>query len=131
MTIALFCIALLGILLFALGLMVSLTRGRTEVVSGYPDDPSDSLHKLVRAHGNAGEYVGMLAVLIFAVASVAPGTWSAVAMIGATVSRYLIAAGMIANETLAKPHPLRFVGALGTYVFGFWLCAALLFGIAS
>ncbi|MBW2290166.1 MAG: hypothetical protein JRG90_20420 [Deltaproteobacteria bacterium] len=44
----------------------------------------------------------------------------------ATASRYLIAIGLILSPTLEKPHPLRFVGALGTYLAGFGLCAALL-----
>ena len=126
MALALVCIALLGILLFGLGFAVSLTRGRTEQVAGYSDDPSNRLHKLVRAHGNAGEYVAMLAVLILIVGTRDPSTWGLICMGGATLSRYLIAAGMVFGETLAKPHPLRFAGALGTYLFGLGLCGSLL-----
>jgi hypothetical protein len=36
--------------------------------------------------------------------------------------RYLHALGMILSPTLAKGHPLRFAGALGTYVVGLVLC---------
>ena len=47
-------------------------------------------------------------------------------MVGATASRYLLAAGIVLSPTLEKPHPLRFLGALGTYAFGLALCASLL-----
>jgi hypothetical protein len=33
---------------------------------------------------------------------------------------------MLASPTLAKPHPLRFVGAVGTYLTGIALSVALL-----
>ena len=89
-------------------------------------DPADLLHKMVRAHGNASEYVAMLAVLIMVVGMREPSAWANWSMIGATVSRYLHAVGMIVSPTLDKPQPLRFAGALGTYVFGMALCVALL-----
>ena len=123
---ALVCVALLGILLFGLGFAVSLTRGRTETVAGTSGDPAEALHKLHRAHGNTSEYAGMLAVLILVLGSREPSTWGTVSMIGATASRYLIAIGLVVNPTLAKPHPLRFAGALGTYVFGLALCFLVL-----
>lgn len=126
MLIALACIAMLGILLFGLGFAVSLTRGRTNTAAGSSGDPADGLHKLVRAHGNTSEYVGMLAVLILVLGTREPSTWVVVSMVGATASRYLLAAGIIVGSTLEKPHPLRFLGALGTYGFGLALCGALL-----
>jgi len=126
MTTAIVCIGLLGALLFGLGLVVSITRGRTETAAGDSGDPADTLHKIVRAHGNTSEYVGMLALLIWIVGSFEPSTWGVISMIGATASRYLLAAGIVMGATLAKPNPLRFVGALGTYVFGLALCGSLL-----
>jgi len=42
-----------------------------------------------------------------------------------TALRYVHAAGMIAFPTLDKPNPLRFIGALGTYVGVLALCVAL------
>ncbi len=125
MTVALVCIALLGLLVFGLGFVVSLTRGRTNTVIGSSDDPADFLHKLVRSHGNTAEYAAMLAVLIFLVGSRSPATWALWCMGLATASRYLIAVGLILSPTLARPHPLRFIGALGTYLTGFALCVAL------
>ena len=126
MTIALACVALLGLLLFGLGFAVSLVRGRVDTTTGHDPSPEDTLHKVVRAHGNTSEYVAMLAVLILILGSRDPSTWAIVSMIGATASRYLLAAGLLLNQSMAKPHPLRFVGALGTYVFGLGLCGALI-----
>jgi uncharacterized membrane protein YecN with MAPEG domain len=126
MTTSLVCVALLGLLLFALGFAVSMTRGRTATNIGSSGNPADFLHKIVRAHGNASEYVAMLAVLILVVGMREPSTWASWSMIGATASRYVHAAGMILSPTLDKPQPLRFVGALGTYVFGLSLCVSLL-----
>ena len=129
MTTALVCIALLGLLVFALGLGVSLTRGRTNTAAGSSGDPADPLHKMIRAHGNTAEYAAMLAVLIFVVGSRSPATWALWCMGIATASRYLIAVGLVLSPTLERPHPLRFLGALGTYLAGFALCAALLLSL--
>jgi len=44
--------------------------------------------------------------------------------VAATLFRYLHAAGMLVCPSLDQPHPLRFVGALGTYVTGLVLAVA-------
>lgn len=129
MTTALVCVALLGLLVFGLGVGVSATRGRTETVIGFSSDPTDPLHKVVRAHGNTTEYAAMLALLIFLVGMRSPATWALWCMGIATASRYLIAIGLIVSPTLERPHPLRFLGALGTYLAGFALCVALLLSL--
>ena len=126
MNTALLCIALLGLLLFGLGFGVSGVRGRTGTNIGSSGNPADPLEKIVRAHGNASEYVAMLAVLIFVLGSREPSSWVTGSMIGATASRYLHAAGMLMSPTLDKPQPLRFLGALGTYAFGGALSIQLL-----
>jgi uncharacterized membrane protein YecN with MAPEG domain len=72
---AIICTALLGLLLFGLGLGVSLTRGSTNTVSGYNTDPTDRLYKIIRAHGNTTEYAPMLAVLMLFVGARNPATW--------------------------------------------------------
>ncbi len=118
MTIAVVCIALLGLLVFGLGLRVSLLRGSTNTVFGHAPDPTDPLCKAVRAHGNAAEYAPMLAVLIFVVAMRNASGWVVWLFVLATLSRYLHAAGMLMSPTLDRPQPLRFVGALGTYLVG-------------
>ncbi len=124
MTTASVCTALLGVLVFGLGFGVSMTRGRTATNFGYNPDPADPMYKMVRAHGNATEYAPMLAVLMLLIGARDPATWMLWVMWIVTASRYLHAAGMIFSPTLAKPHPLRFIGALGTYLGGLALCIA-------
>ena len=126
MNVALICIGLLGLLLFVLGLMVSMSRTRSEVIIGHSADPTDGLHKLIRAHGNTAEFTAALALLIWIVGSLDPSTWGYIFMIGATVSRYLIVIGILMSTTLARPQPLRVVGALGTYGFGIPLSISLI-----
>ena len=124
MNAALTCIALLGLLVFGLGLAVSMTRGSTNTIHGYNPDPTDRLHKLVRAHSNAAEYAPMLGLLILLIAIRGPSPWMVWTFAVATICRYAHAAGMVFFPTLAKPNPLRFVGALGTYVAGLALVVA-------
>src|SRR5690242_7279559 len=126
MRVAVVCAGLLGLLLFALGLGVSSVRGRSGTVIGHGTDPADRLHKFVRAHGNAAEYVPMLAVLILYLGAHDPARWLVWTFVAATVSRYLHALGMITGTRLDQPHPLRFLGALGTYVTGVALSIAML-----
>ncbi len=125
MTTAILCTALLGLLLFGLGLGVSLTRGSTKTNFGYTPDPTDRLYKMIRAHGNTTEYAPMLAVLMLLIGSRNPSLWMLWVMGIATVSRYLLVAGLLLSPTLDKPHPLRFAGALGTYLCGAVLCVAV------
>jgi hypothetical protein len=129
MQVALVCIALLGLLLFGLGNAVSITRRSTHTSIGSSPDPADRLFKLVRAHGNSAEYAPFLAVLMLAAGAREPASWVLWCMGLATASRYLHAAGMVLSPTLAQPHPLRFVGALGTYLTGLALSLGLLLSL--
>ena len=126
MATAVICTGLLGLLLFGLGLGVSLTRGSSNKNFGYNPDPTDRLYKMVRAHGNTTEYAPMLAVLILFLGSRDPATWVLWVIGIATISRYLIAVGLLVSPTLDKPHPLRFAGALGTYLTGIILSVVAL-----
>ena len=126
MTVALVCTAFLGLLVFGLGLGVSTLRGSTSTNIGHKLDPGDPLHKMVRAHGNATEYSPMLAILMLAIAGRGAPPWMVWTFAAATLSRYLHAAGMVLSSSLDRPQPLRFVGALGTYVTGLMLVVALL-----
>jgi uncharacterized membrane protein YecN with MAPEG domain len=126
MTVALVCTALLGLLVFGLGLGVSALRGSTKTNIGHGLDPTDRLHKMVRAHGNATEYSPMLAVLMLAIAARGGTRWMVWTFVAATVFRYLHAAGMLLSPSLDRPQPLRFIGALGTYVSGLALVVAAL-----
>lgn len=125
MNIPLLCIAALGLLTIALGLVVSMERRRSRMSVGCPDDPQSALYKAVRAHGNTTEYAPVLMVLIYALGQLTAAGWVIGSMIGATFCRYLLAMGLLLPQTLAKPNPLRLLGAAGTYLFGLALCLAL------
>jgi uncharacterized membrane protein YecN with MAPEG domain len=101
-----------------------MTRASTGTNFGFTPDPADRLYKMVRAHSNTAEYAPMLAVLMLLVGVRDPATWALWVMVIVTASRYLLALGLIVSPTLDKPHPLRFVGALGTYLGGLALCVA-------
>lgn len=60
---AVICTAILGFLLFGLGLLVSNARNQRKMGDGYPPDVADFLHKVVRAHGNTAEFAPFLALL--------------------------------------------------------------------
>lgn len=129
MIVAVVCVALLGILLFGLGLGVSLTRQRTNTIFGAPADPADPLYKMTRAHGNTAEYAPMLAVLMLVVGANQPPVWALWTMALAVASRYALAIGIIVGPTMEQPHPLRAIGATGTYATGLALCVAALITI--
>ena len=124
MNVAMTCTALLGLLLFILGLLVSRARGSTKTIYGYNPDPTDRLYKLVRAHGNTAEYAPMLAVLFLLLAVHDQSVWVRGTIWATTASRYIHAIGIVGFATLAKPNPMRFIGALGTYIGGLALCVA-------
>ena len=126
MTTAIVCTALLGLLVFGLGIGVSAVRGSSNTVIGWSPDPTDRLHKMVRAHGNAVEYAPMLAVLMLLLGARSPAGWITWVFVLATLARYVHAAGMITCESLAKPNPLRAAGAVGTYLCGLVLAVAAL-----
>lgn len=125
MSIPLICISLLGFLCIGLGFAVSATRGKTNTTYASTVDPEDALYKIMRAHGNTIEYVPILALMIYILSLQTQASWVLWCMVLVTFFRYLFAAGMIFSATLAKPHPMRFIGALGTYLTGFALCIAL------
>ena len=126
MNTAIVCTGFLGLLLFGLGFYVSATRGRTQRAGSIPSDPADPLFKAIRAHGNTAEYAPMLAVLMLYLGAHSPAAWVLWTMIAVTACRFLIALGILVSPTLTRPHPLRFVGALGTYLGGLVLSVALL-----
>ena len=123
--IALSCVAALGLLLFGLGLCVSGLRFSLNQLSSDSVEPSSVLHRVVRAHGNSAEYVAMLAVLFLYLGAGRPAAWVIACMVGATVSRFALVAGLVFPATMARPNALRFAGGLGTYAFGAALCVAL------
>lgn len=126
MDIAVLCTALMGILVFGLGFAVSLTRGATKVNYGVADDPTDTLYKVSRVHGNSTEYAAMMCVLMLYVGAHDPADWMVWTMIVMTGSRYSLVVGMITGKTMDEVNPLRAAGATGTYICGLALVAAAL-----
>lgn len=124
--IALYCTVILGLLVFGLGLGVSMARFRYRVSCGSPEAPEHPLTCLVRAHGNTVEFAPFLALLFILIGQQAPTTWQLALMIGATASRVLLVLGLAALRGLKRPNPLRFAGALGTYLCGLGLTLSLL-----
>lgn len=124
MTTAVLCVVAMALLIFVLGFWVSIQRGRTNVITGIQDDPTSGLNKAVRAHGNATEFVPILAILTLYLGTQDVAAWVGWAMIVAAVSRYLTVIGFLTCKTLEKPHVLKALGALGTYVAGIAMCVA-------
>jgi uncharacterized membrane protein YecN with MAPEG domain len=120
------CSAVLVILYFVLALNVSLTRRRTRTGIGAGDDPAGPMNKAVRAHGNAAEYVPIFVALFLYFLLAGAGGWIEGVAIIVTACRVLHALGMLMTQSFNRPpHPLRAVGALGTYVGGLMLGIAL------
>eukprot|EP01090_Pellita_catalonica_P006856 TRINITY_DN1722_c0_g1_i1.p1 TRINITY_DN1722_c0_g1~~TRINITY_DN1722_c0_g1_i1.p1 ORF type:complete len:136 (-),score=10.61 TRINITY_DN1722_c0_g1_i1:3-410(-) len=126
--VSLACVSALGLGSILLGYNVSRNRLKLKESMGF-GEPGSPLFNAIRAHGNFVEYSGILAALMIAAehrAGKLPYThWLSIIMIGATVSRFLCAFGIMFQGQ--KSHRGRFWGALGTYVFGTLLSAGILF----
>ena len=131
MSIPLLCIALLGLLIIVLGFKVSMARARTETNYGGEENPESPLYKAQRAHGNTVEYAPILAIMMLALSQSPQPSWVIWTMVLATFFRYLFAAGILFPATMATPNPMRFIGALGTYLTGTVLAVALVMQAAS
>jgi uncharacterized membrane protein YecN with MAPEG domain len=125
MNVAIICTALLGLLLFGLGLYVSMLRGRTQRNIGCDTGPTDPLHRAVRAHGNTAEYAPFLGLLFLWFAMHPVPTWVVALIVIATAARFVIVAGLLWGGPLDKPNPMRFAGALITYICGLALVVRL------
>lgn len=125
MNVGIICTALLGLLLFGLGLYVSILRGRTRRNIGCDTSPTDPLHCAIRAHGNTAEYAPFLGLLFLWFAMHPTSTWVAALIVIATAARFLIVAGLLFGPTLDRPNPMRFSGALLTYICGLALVVRL------
>jgi uncharacterized membrane protein YecN with MAPEG domain len=128
MNIGVICTAVLGLLLFGLGLYVSILRQRTRRSMGCDTGPTDPLHRAVRAHGNTAEYAPFFAVLFLWFAMHPAPLWVSVTIVLATLARLSLVAGLLWGPSLDKPTPARFVGALLTYGTGLALAVRLAMG---
>jgi hypothetical protein len=124
MNVYLLCAGVLVFFYFALSFRVSIERRRSHVGIGVHGAGTSPLDKAVRAQGNAAEYVPLFVLLFLYFNSVPSAAWLQWLALAVTACRLAHAAGMLLSADLNRPHPLRFVGALGTYIGG------LLFGIA-
>ena len=127
-SIGIICAALNALLVFALGFWVSIQRstGDKVIYHGAPLEPTSSLAKAQRAHGNAAEYAGaIMALFLLCSFTGKEGTWVAAIMIAITAARYLTAFGFLTCKTLATPHWAKAIGALVTYVGGIVLSVYL------
>lgn len=119
----LLCTALLVILYAALSMNVSGMRLKRRRNAGVTEA---DLTKAIRAHGNASEYIPLFVALLLYLNTVRPGTFLTAVAIVVLVCRVSHAAGMFLIPTVNDRHPLRFIGASGTYVCLFALGGALL-----
>jgi uncharacterized membrane protein YecN with MAPEG domain len=126
MNIAVVCTALLGLLLFGLGLNVSLQRRQNRKSVGHDASPVDPLHRAVRAHANTAEYAPFFAVLFLWYAMKPAPTWIIAVIVLATVARFALAGALLFGPSLNRANPARMFGALFTYICGFVLAAGLL-----
>jgi uncharacterized membrane protein YecN with MAPEG domain len=127
MQVSVICVSILALLVFLLGFLISMVRGQTGIIyyGASLDDPTSFLTKVVRALGNTVEFAPILAVMFLYLGSTQPDGWVCWAIVTATVSRVLMVIGFLTAETLAKIHPLKAVGAIGTYLSGIALCVAM------
>lgn len=126
MNVPLICVGLLGFLCIATGFKVSMARAKTNTIFGGETNPESTLYKAMRAQGNTVEYAPILALMIYVLGQAPVAAWVLWAMILATFFRYLLVAGLLIPKTMAKPNPMRFVGALGTYLSGLALVVAII-----
>ena len=127
MQVPVICVAILALLIFLLGFLVSMVRGKTGIIyyAGSLDDPTSFLTKAVRALGNTVEFAPILALMFLYLGTTNPDNWVYWAIIIATISRVLMVVGFLTARTLSKIHPLKAVGAMGTYLSGIALCIAM------
>lgn len=115
MNIFLFCSAILVLFYFALSFNVSRLRSGMRGTAAVTDV---QLTKAVRAHGNSAEYIPLF-VVAFLYFSSTDLVWLQAIAVAATASRIAHASGLLLAASANARHPLRFIGALGTYACGF------------
>ena len=121
----LLCSAALVLLFAALSFNVSRMRLKRRK---FPEVTEAEITKAIRAHGNAAEYIPLFVALFLYVNSTqpSPSLYLVCVAVLATVSRFAHAAGMFRIASVTERHPLRFYGALGTYISLFAFGGALL-----
>ncbi|MEL6569607.1 MAG: MAPEG family protein [Pseudomonadota bacterium] len=113
----------LVVLTLLLAFWTSIQRGRSGIIAyNAPLDPASGMAKAQRAHGNAAEFSALLIGLFLITSVVYQGRDLGLAVtslvVAITVARWLSAIGFLACETLERPHILKAIGALVTYIGG-------------
>jgi uncharacterized membrane protein YecN with MAPEG domain len=117
------CVAILVLFYGALSFNVSRVRRRRR---SDPSIPEAALAKAIRAHGNASEYIPLFVAGLLYLNVAAPSGFTTGLAVAVVVFRMLHAAGTLVSQSASERHPLKFVGALGTYFCLFALGGALL-----
>ena len=119
-SIVIICIALMGILLFALGANVTRHRAIRGKSGGsqMPTDPADRMFIAIRAHGNAAEYIPTLIGLLIVCSTLTDGWWLDALAITAAAARGVHAVGLLTAKTMETHGPVRDAGAAFTYLAG-------------
>jgi len=117
------CSAALIILTLLLAFWTSIQRGASKTIDyNAPLDPTSGMAKAQRAHGNCAEYaalfIGLFILTGFAYAGRDLGLTATSLVIAITASRFIHALGFLTCSTLEKPHALKAIGALVTYLGG-------------
>jgi uncharacterized protein len=121
--IAVLCSAVLVLFYGALSFNVSRVRRKQRSNATVTEA---ALTKAIRAHGNAAEYVPLFVAGLLYLQSVAASPFVSGLAVAALTCRLSHAAGMFLIPTIKERHPLRFIGALGTYFCLFAMGGALL-----
>ena len=120
---AVLCVAVLVLFYGALSFNVSRVRRKRR---SDPTVTEDALTKAIRAHGNASEYVPLFTACLLYLNAASPSGFVTGLAVAVLVCRLSHAAGMFLTPTVNDRHPLRFVGALGSYFCLFAIGGALL-----
>ena len=123
MNILVLCSGLLALLYAALSVNVSVTRQRKQKDSSITEA---QLTKAIRAHGNASEYIPLFIASFLFLGTSGSSPALAIIAVSATVSRVAHAAGMFRIANVSERHPLRYYGAIGTYVCLFAVAVLIL-----
>ncbi len=131
MQIPVICVSILALLVFLLGFLISMLRGKTGIIyyGDSLDDPTSLLTKAVRALANTAEFAPILAVLFLYLGTTNPSGWVYWAIVVATISRVLMVVGFLVADTLQKISPFKAVGAVGTYLSGIALSIAMIISV--
>ncbi|MEO7431664.1 MAG: MAPEG family protein [Dokdonella sp.] len=117
------CVALLVIFYGALSLNVSRVRRKRRSDSTVPEA---ALTKAIRAHGNAAEYIPLFVAGLLYLQSFGPSLFVVGLAVAVVACRIMHAAGMLLVPAVTERHPLRFIGALGTYFCLFAMGGAMI-----